>query len=443
MSRCFLLIVCFCLASMGLKSLKAQTQDSSTVEDWIRQSAIPFDVGQDDFGSMEQTFSQARIIALGEATHGQHEVFEIKRQLTMHLIEKQGIRLVAYEASAAKMLETNEYLTGKSDDRNHAMDGFGMLIWQIEENAALLDDLRAWNQTHDSDDQVRLIGFDAQDTDAVMKRLILLIGNADPELVSRIRDLAIRSKKAIGEMMAGNRANWELVTKEIEALRVALQKQSPPDSAQAAEYDLRVQEFLFSLTIFGSRGERDQAMAELLLKQLEQAGQESRCVVWAHNAHVQLSPLGYLGSTDLAMGGHLAKKLGDRYYAIGVAFGEGEFQANAPAAKGGWGFRRYRLSRAPENSLEWTLSTAGHERYLLDLRKSPTTELVQRWLHSGHGQRWFGGYSVPDDCDLQTQDTSRLSPTTPRADFDGLLYVRTTTSAIPLDVDLVLPEASK
>ncbi len=443
MGRCYLLVAWCCFSQCSIPLARAWPQENLTVEDWIRQSAVLFDDEQIDFGSLEEQFSQARVIALGEATHGQHEVFEIKRQLTMYLIRKHGIRLVAYEASASKMLEANDYVAGKFDDRNRAMGGLGMLIWQVEENAALLDNLRDWNLRSLEKDQVRLIGIDSQDTDAAMQRLLRLIGLDDADTRLKIQELASRAKDAIGELMAGNRASWELVVKEIEELRAALQTQTPHDPADVAEYELRVQEFLFSLTIFSSRGGRDQAMAELLLKQLDQAGVESRCVVWAHNAHIQRSPLRYLNSTDLAMGGHLAKRLGDRYYALGVAFGEGEFQANAPSADGHWGFRRYRLSRAPKGSLEWTLGTAGHDRFLLDLRNAPDSDGVQQWLRSGHGQRWFGGYSVPDDCEAITRDAAKLLPTTPRDDFDGLLNIDKTQAARPVDANLVLPKVSK
>ena len=412
--------------------------ESRTVENWIRASAVPFDDTTNNFGPMDAVFRQARVIALGEATHGQHEVFEIKRQLTMHLIRTQGIRLVAYEASASKMLIVNDFVSGKSDDRERAMTGFGMLIWQVEENRALLDDLRKWNRQASEQDQVRLIGVDAQDREAAMSRLIELIGEGETETITRIKELAPRAQAAIAEMMKGNSQSWEEVAKEIESLRALLKNKVTISSAKAAEYELRVNEFLYSLSIYSTRGGRDAAMAELLLKQLEHIGADSRCVVWAHNAHIQRSPLGYLGSPELAMGGHLAKRLGDRYYALGVAFGEGEFQANAPAPDGRWGFRRYQLSAAPTGSMDWMLGKVGLPRYLCDLRGSPKNSAVEQWLGSPHGQRWYGGYSVPDDCDVITRDASNLMPTTPREDFDGLLYVAKTTSAKPLNSKLIL-----
>lgn len=427
------------VTAMQVTVLHAQeNRQTASVESWMRESAVPFKDTTNSLGSMDAALRPARVIAIGEATHGQHEVFEAKLQLTMQLIRTNGIRLVAYEASASKMLDANDYVSGKADDVQRAMAGFGMLIWQIEENRALLEQLREWNRQASAQDQVRLVGIDAQDSQAAMSRLILLVGEWHSETVAQMKELVSRVPKVIATMMTGDRQPWDEIAKEIESLRTVLRNDITVNADNAAQYELRVCEFLYSLSIFSTRGGRDEAMAQLLLKQLEQTGIDSRCVVWAHNAHIQRSPLGYLGSPELAMGGHLAKRLGNRYYALGVAFGEGEFQANAPAPDGSWGFRRYRLSAAPEGSLDWMLGKAGLERYLLDLRGAPKSTAVQQWLSSPHGQRWFGGYSVPDDCESVTRDASKLMPTTPREDFDGLLYVAKTTAAKPRNAKLIL-----
>ena len=195
--------------------------------------------------------------------------------------------------------------------------------------------------------------------------------------------------------------------------------------------------------MYQSRGGRDQAMAELLLAQLDSSNSDVRCVLWAHNAHIQRRPLAYLGSKELAMGGHLAKKLDTRYYALGFAFGEGEFQANFQAPDGTWGFRRYHLSPAPQGSLEATLQTAGLQRFLLDLRSAPDEDAVQQWLETGHGQRWFGGYGVDDRCDEFTRNASTLLQTTPQGDFDGLVYIAKTEAARPIDPQRIINPLAK
>ena len=413
--------------------------EPTAVQKWISQSAIPINQSDLNLGKLDQTLSRMSIVGLGEATHGQHEFFEFKRLLTMHLIKRHGFRLVAYEASVTRTIAANDYVAGKSLDLTAATRGLGMLIWHVHENSELLKALREWNQSAGPNDQVRLIGVDAQDMSAAQKRLIGFLPAGSQAMIERIQATSKRSQAALNELMAGRPAEWEGASKEIEQLGKDLAMLTPASPTTKEGLELCVLEFLRSMTIYASAGGRDEAMAELLLRQLKTAGPEAKCVLWAHNAHLQHSTLRYLGSEQLAMGGHLTKSLDDRYYAIGFAFGRGEFQANAKDSDGKWGFRRYKLSAAPNGSLDHMLSTAKIDSFLLDLRSAPQDEVIQQWLKAGQGQRWFGGYGVNDDCDQRTQDASTLLPTFPIEDFDGLLYVSETRAAEPIDPSLILP----
>ena len=97
------------------------------------------------------------------------------------------------------------------------------------------------------------------------------------------------------------------------------------------------------------------------------------------------------------------------------------------------------MSHAPEQSLEWHLGLAKQERFLLDLHSAPQDAQIQQWLNTGHGQRWFGGYAVPDNCDAVTRDSMKLLQTTPIRDWDGLVFVAKSKAAMPLKPKLILP----
>jgi len=277
-------------------------------------------------------------------------------------------------------------------------------------------------------------GFDAQDGAAVMARLAALLAPGEAALVTRMRDVAGRAAAAIGALFGGDRAPYEAAEGEVRELAAALRRAPLAAPGTEAERELRVCELVLHLSMYTTPGGRDKAMAELLLAQLAEG---ERCVVWAHNGHVQKSALRYLGTDELAMGGHLAAALGPRYLAVGFAFGEGEFQANVQNTEGRWGFRRYRLSAPPEGSLEAALLAAHDGDFVLDLRAAPDVPAVQAWLTSGHGQRWFGGYQVGDDCDERTRDASTLLQTFPAVDFDALVFLRRTTAAKPLDPERI------
>jgi erythromycin esterase len=179
-------------------------------------------------------------------------------------------------------------------------------------------------------------------------------------------------------------------------------------------------------------------MAEMLLLETAQLGQGERAVLWAHNGHVTRSPLRYLSVDEPGIGGHAAARIGDAYYALGFAFGEGGFQANARDGDGRFGFRRYSLSAPPAGSLESVLVAARAGDWLVDLRSAPRSGPASEWLSRDHGLRWFGGYGVPDDCDEQSRDVASLPRTNLRADYGGLVFLARTTPAMPRDTASIL-----
>ena len=425
----------FLVACLPWACSSAPRKDLS-VQDWLRESAIPLEPEANRFGDLDVQFARARVVGLGEATHGQRECFEWKRRLTMHLVREHGYRVVAYEASSSRARAVDDYIAGRSADPRAAVQGLGMLIWDVVENAELLEELRQWNRGAAPDERVRFIGVDAQDGAAAVARLGALLSADGQAWTPRCTALLAELQPATQQLFSGDRQAFDTLQAEVLALAAELKSAAlaAPDSREArAERDLRVREFVAAASMYGTRGGRDQAMAELLLGQLGQLGPEARCVLWAHNAHVTRGALRYLGSEELAMGGHLGAALGQGYYALAFSFGEGEFQANAMGADGSWGFQRYHLSAAPVGSLEHVLGSAVPFDFAIDLRSAPTAPAVQAWLDAGHGQRWFGGYQVPDDCDARTRDAASLLQTFPRAEFDGLIHLARTTAARPID----------
>lgn len=371
----------------------------------------------------------ARLIGLGEATHGQHEAFDLKRRLTMELIRNHGVRVVAYEASASQARQIDAWVHGEGESAAIPMRGFGMLIWDVQENAALLRDLRAWNRTAAAGDRVRFVGIDAQDGQAVAARLRVLLGDGSASLSTRANSLVEAAASAVARLYQGDRAAFEALVRQADVLQQALRVAADRHPARD-ELRLRAAELHAFLTMYGTPSGRDRAMAALLLQQL--APQE-RAVVWAHNEHVKRGPLRNLGSTDLAMGGHLADALGDAYYPVGFAFGSGAFQANAPDSTGRWGYRRYAQGDPPRESLDATLRASVGRDAFLDLRTVPAESPLGRWLQAPQGTRSWGGYNVPDNPDARTRDASALPRTRLGHDYAGLVFLDRTTAATPTD----------
>ncbi|MCR9245135.1 MAG: erythromycin esterase family protein [bacterium] len=430
----------FLLVRRSLQAVDPASGDPEVTR-WIRSSATALEPKQESYGRVGQAMAAARVVGLGEATHGQHEAFDLKRRLTMHLIRHHGFRVVAYEASASRAMDCDAYVAGRSDDREKAVAGFGMLVWQVEENARLLDDLREWNRTAKPGDRVRFLGCDAQSGGVILARLTDLLtgaGERGDTALAKLKALLDRSMPATRKAQGGDRADLDQLLEEAAVVADEVRAIARAKSVPAGAIDIRLREFVAHLGLYGSVGARDRAMAELLLAQLGPPELRPKCVVWGHNAHVQRSPLTYMRSEALAMGGHLAKALGRDYYALGFFFGCGEFQANARDETGRWRFKRYRHAAVTEGSLDAFFAAAVPTDFVLDLRSAPSVPAVKEWLTTPRGHRWWGGYNISDDFDERTSDVANLSTCAPGGSYDGIAFHHRTTAAQPVNAALIM-----
>lgn len=420
--------------SPGFAIAQDSASDDKQLIQWIKTASIPLVPNRQDFGPIDIQAKSAKVIGLGESTHGQHEAFELKRQLTMHLIRRHEFRVVAYEASASSAVDCNDYIAGKSNDRKKAVGGLGMLIWQVEENGKLLDDLRTWNLQASTADQVRFVGCDAQDGKAVMKRLAQLLGENNSGLIEQLNDFQEELDAALQQAMQGDPTSLETLLKESQLECEEVRKIAKKQSLDISEVDIRLKEFVGNLGLYSAPGQRDEVMAELLLAQLDLENPAEKCVFWGHNGHVQRAQLVLNGRSVPAMGGHLAKTLGDKYYAIGFDFGQGEFQANAQDENGRWRFRRYVHSAAPKGTMAALFTSATDTDFILDFRSAAKVPGVKNWLRSEQSFRSWGGYHVPDDFD----DPETLPQCVPGETYDAIAFHQRTTAAQPLRLELIL-----
>jgi erythromycin esterase len=409
------------LSWVALSACSTTAEAPQDVDGWLKHAAVPLGNIEEAAASFVSATREARVIGLGEATHGQHEAFELKRELTLALVRDGGVRVVAYEASASRARACDEYVSGSSDDLEAAIKGLGMLIWAVEENAELLRELRAWNLAHSGRERVRFIGVDVQDPSATVARIAELLGAEAGELPARLKAWTARLEPAVGELWKGDPDPYLRLRTDFEALERDVRAAS-----DAPELALRLAELSRAHAMFHSAGGRDRAMAEMLLLQL---GPDERAVVWAHDLHITRGPLDYAGTAETGMGGCLAETLGPRYYALGFAFGEGEFQALDTTPDNQWQFRTYHVPAAPAGSIEHDLARAlGHDAWL-DLRGAPTSGPIAQWLDASRGFRWFGGYRIPEGIDQPSTDTTGWQRTVPRRDFDGWAFHAVTSAA--------------
>ncbi|MDQ4021642.1 MAG: erythromycin esterase family protein [Actinomycetota bacterium] len=162
---------------------------------------------------------------------------------------------------------------------------------------------------------------------------------------------------------------------------------------------------------------RDRAMAQAVL-----GSGERKVVFWGHNGHISAR---YVTGRLKATGGYLRDELGPAYYALGLTFHHGSFQALRVTRRGLRGPEEFAVGMPPRRSLERTLAAIGHGDQLVDLRGGLQDADLGGWAGRRQRMRSFGSIALPLVSD-------QLASVVPAQDFDGIAFARCTTRARPL-----------
>src|SRR3954469_7135843 len=136
------------------------------VVDWIRGQAIPLLTphaghGFADLAPLRNVVGGVRVVALGEATHGTREFFQVKHRLLEYLVSELGFSVFAIEASWPESEAVDEYVRTGQGDPAKALAGLYIWPWNTEEVLDLIRWMRQWNAVP-GHRQIRFYGFDIQ-----------------------------------------------------------------------------------------------------------------------------------------------------------------------------------------------------------------------------------------------------------------------------------------
>lgn len=409
------------------KRLAEERARDEAVIAWMRSRAIPLrsldpGSGFDDLRPLRDVLSGVRIVGLGEATHGSHELFTLKHRLIEFLVTQMDFRLLAVEGSVETTRIVNDYVSGKAT-REAALAAIrsGGWIQDNQEFVALVDFLRQH--------RVRIVGLDPQVNSGAIDFLTAYLGRVAPQRAEELRPL-------FDELRVQDRNSIEFARTEVsvEMLRslqrlIAFLVMNEGDLAQrsSATEHRRAVESATLLAQFGDfnspqGGSRDAYMADHVLRALAAEPPGTRAIVWAHNSHVAARQTGSFPP----MGGFLRKAFGAEYYALAQSFERGAFQAQVAGVRPP-DVREFTLPAAAAGMLDWFLGRAGAGPAIVDLRANPPSDArIAEWLQAPHRMYWVGAIYAPGSSPSQWTQPFVLS-----RDFDGIAFVQSTTRARP------------
>lgn len=412
----------------GTRSVTTQTLE------WLKLNSVSL-AGSDpalpltDLAAFGQMIGNARLIGLGEGTHGTREFQHMKHRLLRYLVEQKGFTHFAIEATSPESEDINRYVLTGEGDPVRLVSTLRFWTWNTQEMVDMIRWMRQWNSTASPERRVQFHGVDIQQPGGAMDTVEAFVARVDPERSGYVRTRfacfdPYKSRGATfgvpmviyAARLATSRAACALGAREVHDLLAAsatvYTAASSADQHATALHSARLLQqweamaTVFSSTVaFAANASRDSSMAENVQWHVARAGASAKVVLWAHNDHI--------GRMPNTLGTHLRDAFPNDYVAVGFAFGSGVLNAVS-----GGTVQAVRPSDVPAEWIENAFLQTGKDYLLLDARTIPMGGAVAAPLAGPISMRSIGStFNVIAPSGFYRKQSFP-------ADFDLLVFVR-------------------
>jgi erythromycin esterase-like protein/predicted phosphoribosyltransferase len=418
----------------------------------LSETAYPLAGSARDYDPLVGRIGEARFALLGEASHGTHEFYCERAEITKRLITEKNFVAVAVEADWPDAYRLNRYVRGASDDVDavEALADFRRFptwMWRNKVVVEFIEWLRAYNDAlPQGAEKVGFYGLDLYSLHASMKAVLRYLEKVDPEATKKAReryscfDHFGEDTQAYGLMTRLNLSKSceeEVINQLIELQRRAGQfarsgGQFADDELFYAEQNARLVKNAeaYYRSVFleevSSWNLRDRHMAETLdalVTHLGRKGRRAKLAVWEHNSHLgdaRATEIGQRG--ELNVGQLTREKYGHEAVLVGFTTHHGTVTA---ASDWGKPAERKRVRPALAGSYEALFHTTGRDRFLLIPNDS---DAVAQQLSAPRLERAIGVIYRPETERQSHYFRARLTD-----QFDAVLHFDETRAVKPLE----------
>jgi erythromycin esterase-like protein len=402
-----------------------------------------------DFAPIMHAAATANFVLIGEASHGTHEFYRTRAELTKRLVQELEFNAVAIEGDWPDAYRINRFVRGAGEDRDAtaALSGFGRFpqwMWRNTDVVEFVTWLRAYNDSaKDEQRKAGVYGLDLYSLDTSRHAVLEYLRAVDPEAAKRAAeryacfDHFADDPQGYGHASAFGIApscEDEAISQLVDMRRTAahMPHGSDPDAAFAAEQNARlvVDAERYYREMFRGRANswnlRDSHMAETLeslADHLAKRSGRSKVVVWAHNSH-----LGNARATEMRLRGeyNLGQLVRDEYGRTALLIGFSTYDGDVTASSD-WDEPAQRMQVRPAlpDSYESLFHRAFAGDFLIDLTRE--TDAVAA-LRSPRLQRAIGVIYRPD-----TERVSHYYQAVLPEQFDFMIHHDRTSALQPLE----------
>src|SRR2546430_101968 len=418
----------------------------------VRELALPLSGGANEYDELLELIGGARIVLLGEASHGTHDFYFERAQITKRLIAEKNFTVLAIEADWPDASRVHRYVRGASADKNanEALAGFRRFptwMWRNTVVVEFVEWLREFNKDVDPKKaRAGFYGMDLYSLHASIDAVLNYLEKVDPDAAARARlryscfDHFSREPQEYG---------YAATVGAIESCEPAVVAQLTDLQRQAAGFLSRdghvaAEELFFAeqnarlvknaekyyRSMFRGRASswnlRDRHMVETIeaLVAHLNGSRQPKAIVWAHNSH-----LGDARATEMSQHGELnvGQLIRDRFGNEAVLIGFSTHHGSVTAASD-WGAEAERKSVRPalRGSYEELFHETGLERFWIDLRRMG--EKVPDALWGPRLERAIGVIYRPESERLSHYFHARLPK-----QFDAVIHIDETRAVEPLE----------
>lgn len=379
-----------------------------------------------DLTAFDEAVGNARLVSLGEASHGTREIFQMKHRLFEYLVREKGFTVFAIEANWPESEALDRYIkTGEGDPRA-GLKALYVWPWQTEEVLALVEWMREFNQGPGDRPVLTFTGFDMQRYRVALDKTLAAVKDTPeaPAVEAAYSALRVLDDPWFSPAGTTKPAGFRLSNPDLKGIaddaeavvRLLEERKATAKTVQMA----RIVAQALRCRVGEIRGCRDQMMARNVLWLLDEAHPDEKMVVWAHNGHV--THQAEVPWSGRPMGNWLREALGSQMYVLGFAIDGGTVRAKR-LEEGKWVDPiEHILPQAAPGTGTAMLSQAGTPMFFLNMKTARSA--LGAWLDDEHLFRVVGG-GIDDN-------QATMSPDRIGRSYDGLIFLRETSASRPL-----------
>jgi protein-L-isoaspartate(D-aspartate) O-methyltransferase len=398
-----------------------------------------------DLKPMLKRIGDARVVLLGEATHGTSEFYRMRERISRELIEHKGFNFIAIEGDWPDAACIDRYVRYSTVQPTEwmAFARFPVWMWRNREVRQFVDWLRTHNGGVKQSERVAFHGLDLYSLYNSIQSVLTYLDSVDPKTaeVARRRygcltpwqsDPAVYGHATLtGKYHTCEHEVTSMLTELLKKRQVYAEHDGERflDAVQNARLVANAERY-YRIMYYGSRASwnlRDGHMFETLKNLLSFHGPRSKGIVWAHNSHVGDSAATEMSARDEYNIGHLCREeFGRASYSVGFGTNTGTV-----AAASNWDepMQIKTVRPALAGSYERLCHETGAPRFLLPLREvGPGSRAAQ--LLKPRLERAIGVIYRPE-TELQSHYFEALLP----RQFDEYIWFDETKAVTPIDAE--------